>query len=431
MDPPQPTRQVRPLSLTLRAPDLADLAVCLLLALSMSVRSGYSVGALVLLAIGLSRWPALLRRKLYVPRAMVQWAVVIVLMALTWSMHILEDGHLITSTLGLDRVTKYWLLLLLLPALLIRAPATWALFWGSVAGAVGAGLTALWQTEGLGWPRAQGYTNEIQFGNLSLLLGLWCGIWGLHMPRGWWRAGAGLGALMGLYASIASGTRGGWVVLPLCLFLVLCLSLPRPKRGAWKPMARALGLTLVLCLPLAFVSPVQERMHKAVAQLFDTSRAGEGTPVGIRLAQWGFAWHLGMAHPWWGSGQMGYEAAQRTAVARNEVPQDMRKLNHAHNEWLDMFAKRGLVGVIALLIFFGVPWRWFWKALKINAPPDGTPDAQRAAALCGLVTVLGFVGFGMTQVMFAHNNGNLMYLLSVSVWLAACHVGVRHNRDAD
>ena len=42
-----------------------------------------------------------------------------------------------------------------------------------------------------------------------------------------------------------------------------------------------------------------------------------------------------------------------------------------------------------------------------------------AVALCGLVTVVGFVGFGMTQVMFAHNNANMVYLFMNLLWLAA------------
>lgn len=30
--------------------------------------------------------------------------------------------------------------------------------------------------------------------------------------------------------------------------------------------------------------------------------------------------------------------------------------------------------------------------------------------------VLGYLGFGMTQVMFAHNSGNLVYLFMNLVW---------------
>ncbi len=108
--------------------------------------------------------------------------------------------------------------------------------------------------------------------------------------------------------------------------------------------------------------------------------------------------------------------------------------NHAHNEWLDMFAKRGLLGVCGLVMFYAVPGFLCGRRLRRggrepleNAAAEShgydgqaVADERHAAALCGLVTVLGYLGFGMTQVMFAHNNGNLMYLLPMSLWLAVC-----------
>jgi len=62
--------------------------------------------------------------------------------------------------------------------------------------------------------------------------------------------------------------------------------------------------------------------------------------------------------------------------------------------------------------------------MKADAPqnvqpaPETRTGSERAAALCGLMTVLGFLGFGLTQVMFAHNNGTMMYLLTVTLWIA-------------
>lgn len=405
-------------------PHPVDAGVWATLALAVSLRSGYSVGGIVLLAAGLWHGPSLLRREIALTRPWALWAVAILAMSLVWTMHIVEGGQFITSTLGLDRVTKYWLVLLLLPALMARAPSVGAMFWGCVVGAVGAGLTALWQTALLDLPRAQGYTNAIQFGNLGLLLGLWCAIWALHVRPAWWRLAAGLGAAMGLFASVASGTRGGWVVLPPCLLLILILA-RRPQGSLAARAVRALGLTLALCLPLAFLPPVQERVQEAAAQVSDAFKASEGTPIGMRFAEWEFAWELGLRAPWVGSGQEVYEAQQRQAVAEGRFPAHMIRLNHAHNEWLDMFAKRGVVGVLGLLFFFGLPLTLFWRFLRRGGPEAeaSVPDPHRAAALCGLVTVVAFVGFGTTQVMFAHNNGNLMYLLAVSVWLAGSGMG--------
>src|SRR5690606_23639788 len=157
----------------------------------------------------------------------------------------------------------------------------------------------------------------------------------------------------------------------------------RSRRGAASLLARSLALTLAICVPLAFLSSVQERVQEAIAQLSSDSSANEGTSIGLRLAEWEFAWVQGTRHPWLGVGQEGYEVHQREAVATERYPQDMLKLNHAHNEWLDMFAKRGLLGVVGLLIFFGIPLTLFWRALWRTGPGADATLARRAAALCG------------------------------------------------
>lgn len=411
----------RPLS----AAALTDASVFALLALALALPSGYSLGALLLLALGLAAWPAVLTGRAGRSPALGVWAIAVVLMGLVWSMHMTDgSGRLITHSLGLDRVLKYLAVLLALPALLVRRPQAWALRWGCAVGACGAGLTAAWQVMLRHMARAEGYTNAIQFGNLALLLGVCSGIWALHAPARRARWAGWIGAALGLAASLASGSRGGWVVLPLLLLLALWLA-PRPQgRAQGRHGWRALGVTALVCAMLALLPPVQQRAERAANEYLRAEQRMDDTSIGLRLAFWRQAWADGQSNPWVGVGQSGYEQLQREAVAHGLMPAQAVEFNHAHNEWLDMFAKRGLLGVIGLLLFYAVPGALFWRGLRQQAN-QATPDAgaRHAAAVCGLATVLGFVGFGMTQVMFAHNNGNLMYLLLVSLWLAVCWQG--------
>ena len=404
-----------------------DAAVFALLGLSLWLPSGYSIGAVLLLLLGLTRWPAVLRGRLRWSPPLAAWALTVAVMGAVWAMHIVaDDGRLITHSLGLDRCIKYGLVLLVLPALLAERPRAAVLAWGCVLGAAGAGASALWDVLVLHHARAAGHTNAIQFGNLALLLGVWSGIWGLQArePRTRW-AGA-LGALLGLAASLASGSRGGWLALPLLLLLALWLSRPAHAAPTTRHRLRALALTALACLVLAALPPVQQRVQLAADEFArQQQQQAQDSSVGLRMAFWPFAWAEGKAHPLVGVGQQGYEAHQRAAVARGELPPEAVQFNHAHHEWLDMFAKRGLLGVLGLLLFYAVPGVLCWRALRRIDPaaPDAGP--RRAAALCGLTTVVGFIAFGMTQVMFAHNNGNLMYLLCMSVWLAVCWHGPR------
>ena len=408
-----------------------DAAVFALLALSLWLPSGYSIGAVLLLLLGLTRWPGVLTGRLRWSPPMTAWALSIAAMGAVWAMHIVDaDGRLITHSLGLDRCIKYLLVLLVLPALLAERPRAAVLAWGCVVGAAGAGLTALWEVLVLHHARAEGHTNAIQFGNLALLLGVWSGIWGLQARDARSRWAGALGALLGLTASLASGSRGGWLALPLLLLLALWLSRPAHAAPGTRHRLRALALTIVACLALAALPPVQQRVQLAADEFARQQQHVDDSSIGLRMAFWPFAWTLGKAHPLVGVGQLQYEQQQRGAVARGQMPLKAVQYNHAHNEWLDMFAKRGLLGVLGLLLFYAVPGVLFWRALRgiDAAAPDA--NARRAAASCGLTTVVGFVGFGMTQVMFAHNNGNLMYLLCVSLWLAVCWHGPRAPQAA-
>ncbi len=400
-----------------------DAAVFLLLALSLSAPSGYSWGAVMLLVLGLFSWPAVLRGRVAWPREMRVWAVTIVLMGLVWSLHIVVDGKLVTQSLGLDRSLKYLLVFLAVPALLAGRPSDNALNWGCWLGACGAGLTALWQIGVLGWDRAAGYTNAIQFGNLALLLAAWSGVRAMQTPVRWQKAIGTLAVLLGVTASIASASRGGWLTLPALILLGFWFSLPTPtSRTQAVPRAlRAAAVTALACIALLALPSVQQRIHIAIDEWQAHEQRAENTSVGLRRSFWALATDIGQAHPWLGAGQDGYETLQREAVARGDMPEAALEYNHAHSEWLDMFAKRGLLGVAGLALFFAVPGLMFVNRLGSRRGTSATTEdthAHRAAALCGLMTVLGFAGFGLTQVMFAHNNGNMMYLLTVTVWLS-------------
>ena len=410
---------------------LLDAGAFALLALSLLLPSGYAIGSLMLLAAGLLRWPQFWhawRSGSVRLGSMGMWAAAIAVMTLAWAMHTIVDGEILwkalVNSLGLDRCLKYLLVLLALPAFWGQRPGAAALRWGCWLGAAGAGALALWQMLARGMERAEGYTNAIQFGSIALLLGVWSAVWALHARHNGasptMRAMGWAAAALGLLACILSGSRGVWLALPLLALMLALLAVAlraRPvRRAAPVLLAATAASLLLLALP-----PVQERTALALHewQQAQSAPAKANTSIGLRRAFWALAIELGREHPLVGVGQLGYERAQEEAARQRRIPMHATVFNHAHSDWLDVWAKRGLLGCAALALFYAVPaallWRHWRQALRL-APPDA---ARAAAALCGLMAVAGYLVFGMTQAMFVHNNSNMVYLFGVSLWLAA------------
>ena len=285
----------------------------------------------------------------------------------------------------------------------------------------------------LGVGREAGFTNAIQYGNLSLALGVMCGLVWCAMGgvlRRWAVAGLALGLLLGLLGSLLSMSRGGWLALGLSLPLWLALLW---RWGHRRTLWRAAGLcALAAAAALVLQGPeLSQRWGTARAEVLDYARHGQaGSSVGQRLDHWRLAWAMGWDKPWTGWGRTGYVLEKQRRVAAGQAHPFVLQFDHGHNEALDLFAKRGLPGVLALLVLYAVPWAIFWPTRRRLAAdlhrPEGTALALR---LVGLALPVLYLGFGLTQAFLAHNSGNMFYLFMVMLVFAALYAPCAHAPD--
>ena len=320
-------------------------------------------------------------------------------------------GHQTASTL------PWWPLLaaLMLVAWRRLPPVGVALWWGAALGALAAcGIVLVrWLALGVDRVHVPGI-NAIPFGNLSLMLGVLSLVWALRRSQMPLLFGAA--ALAGLVASLLSGTRGGWVTLPV-VAVVLFLCQGAEIRRLWSAWLLPARLLTVAGVALFAAFAVWQVLPRAIA-LVDDLRGYVGqdvtrTSVGLRLDMWHAAWTLFLQKPLlgWGEGAMMPEL--RRLIAAGELNEQARYFGfQLHSDVLDTLARRGLLGLITLLLMYAVPLAGFVRRLKC-ADVD-----VRTFALAGTLVVLMFAGFGLTQSQFRDERSFAAYLvLVVTCWV--------------
>lgn len=190
---------------------------------------------------------------------------------------------------------------------------------------------------------------------------------------------SGLASLVILMALLASWSRGAWLGIGVAT-LVMLFALPK---RIWNGVMLA-GLIVVIfalvwavdLLPSSIVSRLTTTATELVS--FSDVRGVNIYPSNYavieRLAHWQAATNMAAAAPLFGLGLGSYEV----------VYEDYRLINwkealgHAHNQYLNLLAETGFVGVVAYCLFWLIILRLTWATRR-------HPDAFARAIAVGLL----------------------------------------------
>ena len=395
---------------------LTSVCVFLFSALSLCVDSGYSLGAVVLL---LSSTCLLWQRpKLGLQRQ--DWLLIAALLAycLVFVANMLyhgDPGREFDMPLRALLVVPVLLLLLAYPP----RPAAW---WSGVAvGAIAGAALALWQFTMQDMERPQGSTsNAIHYGNASMLLGM-LSLAGLEWARAQrralaWSALLLAGCLAGVFGSVISGSRGGWVALPVC---VLIIAVHNARQHGLRYLAITLSAMAVL-VAIAYAlphSPIRERTAIAVTEVEKMNDpANATTSIGQRFEMWRTALLLSSERPLLGIGRNGYLDEKKQLVLEGKMGTTTSDATNAHNDYLDVLVKRGATGLLALFGLFLLPLCLFARALRHGAA-SGHPFALGGVVLC-----ICYIIFGLTTSSLTLNIGIIMLVFPMAMqWALLRH----------
>jgi O-antigen ligase len=332
----------------------------------------------------------------------------------------------------LDAPSRMCMAVAAMLAVRAASPGIRVLWLGAAGGACAALIFVAWQRLVLGQLRPGGLMNSITFGDLSLCLA-WLSLCGLIGGRAagdegggrlqrWTRQAIAIGGVLcGLAASLLTGSRGGWLTLPLLLVLLM---LPLCVRGLLpRPLALAVPLLACVLAAAAWALPQTGVRDRVAIGLSDARLYLAGNPaatsLSVRLELWKAGAMLVREQPWTGRDTSAYKQRMREWIAEGKLTPALfapPEPPHMHNDALQMLVTRGVSGLLAWCGILIAPACFFAGQLRA-ALPGGS---RRAAALAGLAFVLAYAGFGLTEVIFWSMKASLFYALMVFLLMGYC-----------
>ena len=308
-----------------------------------------------------------------------------------------------------------------------------ALRWGAIAGCITAAGLAVYQLHVLHAGRAHGVMNAIPFGNDSLLLAFLAAAGWATVPRAGRGSALTVSTLIavgaGLYASLASGTRGGWIVIPV-LAWVLSLGAGDVRRRVRPGVTAAtVALLAVAAILLAAVHDRTAAELGAVREVLAASPAAAATmalsSLGARLHLYRIGIDAFLASPLVGIGFANLAGHLAAGAEAGLINPAVTHFTHLHSSVVDTLGRGGALGMLALGCFgFGFI-RYFLRALATATDCD-----TRYFALVGLLAISAALLFSLSNVLFPAIVGTNVFVMTIAVPAGALAHRVRHRTSA-
>ncbi|MFC3472234.1 O-antigen ligase family protein [Massilia oculi] len=327
---------------------------------------------------------------------------------------------LVRPEAGLDTLDKPSRMLLgmsCMALVLLARPSPAVLWWGVVAGSVAALPFVAWQRIVLQVERPGGFLNAITFGDLALVLGLVALTAAIDYRHHTRKALlAGVGTVAGLAACMLTGTRGAWVALALAALLLFSYAQLLKSRKVRLLLAGSFAL-----VGAAFLVPATGMQERALQGVDDVQTWVDGgnvfTNVGTRLELWKGAAILIEERPLFGLDRNTVRAEIRRLVEQGTLDPAILSLEHLHNDALQALATGGVFGLAAWIGILAAPFIFFARQMgRVGLDAKG----RFAPALAGMLVVLCYFSFGLTEVIFWSLKGSMFYALMVFLLMGFC-----------
>ena len=197
-----------------------------------------------------------------------------------------------------------------------------------------------------------------------------------------------LGGLLGLYVSIGSGSRGGWLTAPFIFLLILFLRFGDIAHAGQSQKQKMWLQTIAVCIAIGFVFLMgfyfsEKLSTRIISGYFEIlnwfTGANLDTSAGTRLSMWKFSFQFANESLLFGYGEEKnmMQTLQNSSlnIPANETAINTMALTGPHSDILSKLLSAGIFGLGAYLSLLFVPFFIFWQYR--NALDFNTKQAAR------------------------------------------------------
>lgn len=403
---------------------LAGLAALLLLlypSLMLTIRGGMNgVFILALFAALIARPFKMFGEGFFSRREVLYYAWA--MFGLTIAIFVSESYWQDYSGQSYDAVARYWLAIPIFLWLSDLRPRVLQVleFAFPVAAIVGLMLTnEMWGRAGIST------LDLIHFGDIELLLGF-LSLFGID----WFGKDAPsmkmlkiAGFVAGVAASFGSGSRGGWLAIPVFLLIFLYFNRNR------MPIRMMTGIVILAVTTMAALYSLNATVHHRVEQMVSDIKhyqvGNRDTSIGIRWQLYEAAIDIFVRSPIVGVGPAGFAKHMQPMMETGKLTPEAAQLGRGevHNDMLSKAAGMGILGLIAILAVYLVPLQMFWRATQSDI------REIRRTGILGITFIGGTAIFGLTVEFLNLTMAAAFYAFTIAVLLAVCNSLYRELND--
>ncbi|MBI4717953.1 MAG: O-antigen ligase family protein [Planctomycetes bacterium] len=225
-------------------------------------------------------------------------------------------------------------------------------------------------------------------------------------PHLWGAAAAAVACAAAIWAFVLSESRGPALGLVVGMIALAFFGLRGRKRL----------VTAVVCVLLVGAAGLYFWARQNTASV-----TGRDVTIRFRTYAWKYAWHMFLERPLTGHGQGGFVLKGDSYAAADVLSDPLAfeaRVDHAHNEWLEVMADLGAAGMVLLVVALLLTFRVGLASLRGPPTPQRWTQIGLLSALAGLAAsdTVG-VGLRVCEVPLA------FYTLWGLVWAASRPVG--------